>query len=518
MRPLSDLVTALLGTALLSAFTWMVLKPTVGFDDANITQNYAQNIARGLGYVFYEGGERVEGSTSALWTAMNVVGYLITDTPEELFAGMGFAFTAAMILFTILIARSLLRMAGIEGGPVALIVAAFFALIPALYAWSVWSLMETGLWNAAAAGFLWAGVRFIEERSRTGGQGPVTALVLFAVLMVLIRPEGVALVAGGAAALLVIDRALLSHRTAGAPIGAAIAALAAFGALTFARLIYFGVPHPNTYYAKVSTDLKSELVLGWDYTWTYLNQPEHMVLGLFALLGVIAILRLPGTAERPGLWAVTLFFATVMLGTFAVYTVLGGDHFGSHRYYQVFLILTIPAGTLGILALGSVRALPRATLALGGLIAIGLQWSIFSITKGHLEIEFRLPERQRPAGAILNQLADRPTIGLYIAGGIPMTFDGVIYDMFGLNWTEMAHAERHDRWLQGGFSKDVFMSVTPDIVTPMNDECEMAWPEDHWINVALEQIYRDPDFLALYELDCWQGVSFFRHKDYQGIP
>ena len=39
-----------------------------GIDDANITHTYARNIAAGYGPVFYPGGERVEGSTSTLWT------------------------------------------------------------------------------------------------------------------------------------------------------------------------------------------------------------------------------------------------------------------------------------------------------------------------------------------------------------------------------------------------------------------------------------------------------------------
>ena len=112
----SDLGVSAAVCLILSTFTWIVLRPTVGFDDANITLNYAQNIANGLGYVYYEGGERVEGSTSALWTAVAVLGYLITDSPEGLFAAMGFAFTTGMILYTILICAQPAADGGHRGG------------------------------------------------------------------------------------------------------------------------------------------------------------------------------------------------------------------------------------------------------------------------------------------------------------------------------------------------------------------------------------------------------------------
>jgi len=62
---------ALLLVALGSLFTWRVHGPSIGIDDANITQAYAQHLAQGLGYVYNAGGERVEGSTSLLWTVIN---------------------------------------------------------------------------------------------------------------------------------------------------------------------------------------------------------------------------------------------------------------------------------------------------------------------------------------------------------------------------------------------------------------------------------------------------------------
>ena len=66
---------ALFIVTLCGIVTYLVHSPTVGIDDANITQTYAKNIVDGWGYVYYEGGERVEGSTSLLWTTVNIIFY-----------------------------------------------------------------------------------------------------------------------------------------------------------------------------------------------------------------------------------------------------------------------------------------------------------------------------------------------------------------------------------------------------------------------------------------------------------
>ena len=84
--------TALLAfvcTFVSALFCFLVLEPKIGFDDANITLNYAENIAAGHGYVYNIGGERVEGSTSPLWTAINTGAYFLPVPPEITLAVLG---------------------------------------------------------------------------------------------------------------------------------------------------------------------------------------------------------------------------------------------------------------------------------------------------------------------------------------------------------------------------------------------------------------------------------------------
>ncbi len=83
--PLALAVT-LVGTAVA-----YVGRPTDGIDDAEITHVFAHNIAAGFGYVYNPGGERVEGSTSLLWTLLNVIPFSVSDHPEGFLALLCFA-------------------------------------------------------------------------------------------------------------------------------------------------------------------------------------------------------------------------------------------------------------------------------------------------------------------------------------------------------------------------------------------------------------------------------------------
>src|SRR5262249_24858575 len=78
-----------------SFLAWRVLgSPQHGIDDANITFVYAANLAQGRGYTYGVGGERVEGSTSPLWTLVCALAFATTDSPESVLLAASFALTA----------------------------------------------------------------------------------------------------------------------------------------------------------------------------------------------------------------------------------------------------------------------------------------------------------------------------------------------------------------------------------------------------------------------------------------
>jgi hypothetical protein len=82
-KSLKLIITGFFITTIGAVFIYVIHDPKIGIDDANITQTYAKNIVNGFGYVYNEGGEFVEGSTSLIWTAFNVFFFIIDKSPEK---------------------------------------------------------------------------------------------------------------------------------------------------------------------------------------------------------------------------------------------------------------------------------------------------------------------------------------------------------------------------------------------------------------------------------------------------
>ena len=96
-------------------------------------------------------------------------------------------------------------------------------------------------------------------------------------------------------------------------------------------------------------------------------------------------------------------------------------------------------------------------------------WVLFHFT-AHLKHEFRIAREGRENGdkltAMFNDLEYWPTVAVITAGGNKLHYDGRVLDLMGLNWPEMAHAERQP----GGdknhsaFNREVFYRWMPDIL------------------------------------------------------
>jgi len=528
----TDLAFAVFACLLGAAITYVVLSPSVGFDDANITLNYAENIARGLGYVYVQGGERVEGSTSALWTAINVIGYLLFERPEPFLSATGLAISVAIVFVGIRMSRLLLRLAGLESRLAAPITASLFIAFPAFFGWTIWSLMDIGLWILLVQALVFTGLKIILIHN-TGGLVPVRvgiAFGAFAALATITRPEGVVLGVGVSLLLLAIANRLAAPRFLLIPLVGLISSLTAFAGLTLLRLWYFGAPFPNTYYAKVSTELLPQMLQGLRYTLNYLLTYDNLLLLALAALAVLRLARLPGSSnEFRGLAASAIFIALTIVGATGVYVLLGGDHFGSFRFYQMFFpllaaVATIPLVMAGQRTPGRVSA---GVLMLIGLSFIALQWTVFARQQGNYGAELRIAEGGREIGTRLNQLSGDPSIGIVIAGGVAMTYDGPIYDLLGLNWVEMARTQRDFRDKppnHGGFAKPVFYKYLPDIVTPDLLDCAAEdfagnpFITSAFIDNILSGLFRDTEFNRLYTLDCWNGLSFFRKNSFVIAP
>ena len=501
-------VASLLVAVLGAAFTYAVLDPTIGFDDANITQVYARHIAQGHGYVYNVGGERVEGSTSILWTLINAAAFAITDTPETLLAAVSLLMTVLTLYFAGLATLTVVQ-ERTSIAPLATIAA--FLVFPGFFGWMVWSLMDMTLWVLLTTALFVLLVRQGAQNTK----GVMLWLCLVALLLPVTRPEGIVLTTG-IALILLLRSAIVRN---GWPLAAFVIGFSgavSVVAATLWRLSYFGYPFPNTFYAKTSDDIIQQTVNGIKYMLSYLEVGQNVLL-VSLLFVAVALILLHGT--RPARHAALIAAATV-IGAVLIYSLLGGDHFGSHRFLLIAIPLGLPVVTVGLrlIMVGDSDAartpvLAAVVLALPFVLVGAVSARGFIHDDGGIQNEFGIAEDGRLGGTILNTLPGKPVVGVVAAGGIRMGYDGDVQDLMGLNWTVMAHAEPDDMSSEvinhTGFNQNVFWISPPDIFVPRSVECPDNWvPLDGFLDNVTDGVSNSPAFRDLYALTCYQGLVF----------
>lgn len=490
-------------TAIAAALCYLVADgiALTGIDDAAITRNYAENIANGAGFVYYDGGERVEGATSFLWTGMLAAVYAVTERVEIPILLLS---AGCVVLYIYALLRVILILAArfdIPAVPAVLATCGGLIVMPSFFYWSVFSMMETALWGACVMLLVWRLVRFCEDGGPDRGLMPLSAA-----LLPLIRPEGVAVALG-----LLVFTWLLRPKAPRLPLLSAAAALVSLGAVTGFRLVYFGFPFPNTYYAKVSSDRVESLVAGVKYFLAFaLELPfANILIVAAALLAVWSVARM--LQRRPEGAAGSLICAAALFGFFATYAMLGGDHFIYWRMYQPVLPVLLVAPSL---AVGAIAAFvhDRTTEARSVVVALALvavlgltaiAYGDFRRERFLLRSNFALVEQGVSFGRLMNELAPGTVIGVGPAGGIALSYDGPIRDLFGLNWVEMAHANPLKSGLSGhsSFDRDVFWADPPDMVAEFNRPCrrdDWSWAFSLTEVVVFKGLFLEPAFQKRY--------------------
>lgn len=446
--------------------------PGTGIDDANIFFRYARNLAQGHGLVWNPGGERVEGFSSPAWVLLLAPAFPL-GVPVETWARAlaALALAAGLTAWT----RRLLDDAGSgHRATGALVVAAAIAWIaanPALLVWGISTGMDTGLWIAAVLGAAAAVARWARE-----GRGARAAQVLLA-LLPFVRVEGVAVgVALLVSGLWLAADELARYLRRAAPLAAAT--LGSFALLTLARLAYFGAPMPNTFYAKVELDPAERVEL----TARYFARTAHDHPLLLAILAAAAVVALAGLRRRSGRTvngdAATGAALVHLCGPALVFAAAGADHFPGSRFLLPFwpaalsMLLALPLPETGAPSRPARAALrPALALALAALVYAGnvASWSLLDALP-LLRNEFRLAAEGRSAGLWLNRLfpdpGARPLVAIGQAGGLPYTWQGTSFDVWGLNDVEVARDETPRQGPPGhsAFSRDVFFRRNPELL------------------------------------------------------
>ena len=366
-------------------------------DDAYISFRYAQNLARGLGFV-YNPGEVVEGYTNFLWTVLFVPTELAGIDPGPVSTAYGYILSAVLLV-------TAWRLGGRDWRPATLV-----ACFPGLALEAVQGL-ETVLYAVLVA---------LALEGRRGWWA-------FAGLAALTRPEGYA-----------VFGILWLFRREKLPLGGFLAMTVPHVAF---RLAYYGDLVPNTFHAKVGGGegvMGGALIRGL----RYIGEGASASLPIFvaAALGAGLLLIAAQARRRAGLpegeqdgpWRPAL----VLIGFFLFYILLvGGDFKGTGRF---LIPLLVPMAVLSRALFSRLPPVGRLTVVALALVWAAPGWQ--SMANFAVRFSTDLADR-REAGLRLRELVPEDRwLAVHAAGILPYYAELPTIDMWGLNDAHIAKA------------------------------------------------------------------------------
>ena len=291
--------------------------------------------------------------------------------------------------------------------------------------------------------------------------------------------------------------------------------------LTIFRYSYFGFPFPNTYYAKVSDSLYANVSSGSFYSFRFLNSSLFALIAFLVSLMYVSwclhqkylhnALKLGQVNKLSNIKSATLL-ALYILNFMLVTIFSGGDHFNLFRILQPiwpFMVLLITLlffelkknfTQLGNSMLAIFASILLVTSELLSTTSLTSWTSVVSEGNSPIAHEFKIAEGGRTLGdslnIIFNEFNFAPTVGTVTAGGLARTYKGTIYDLMGLNNSQMAHdsIEREGFRNHAIFDKEIFLSWHVDVL--------LVSPESWGMDVALKGLSSDEQFAHEYTYGC----------------
>ncbi len=505
LRTRGTFIVFLLALLALGALSFYVNGRFLGIDDAHIFFNYAENVCKGNGITYSNNGVNVEGYTSTLWLLICILNFhLGFNEIGVLVCSMFFLFAAQKIWVDILeqLIAPCLKTAFIGRIAYYVVILSSFGYIT----WMTVTLMDSVLWGLLLALMTKVFIRAI----RTDRMSYMDAVPFL--LAPLCRPEAM-FVCPANLGLLLIYRLL--HRKPlrdvfqmGMLFALSLLAITAF------RMVYFGYPFPNTYYAKVSPSIFYNISVGLQYAIEYLVSGiiPFLFMACFLVKGLRCLSDLTIPVRRRSiryqdllwLWAMALFITPILTG---------GDHFKFSRFYQpqspLFCILVISTFLPCVKFEGT--KLQKAIIFLEGLFLLVSAWCLTSSWiyalgfESKIKYEFTLANEGMEDGCVFSDLfrdiTPRPVIGVITAGGIARTYDGRIEDLMGLNNLMVAHSrgERKGVKNHAAFEVYLFDKIKVDV---------MAVEPKGFSNKCLKGLCNNETFVA-----SWKYGKLRRHGD-----
>jgi len=196
---------------------------------------------------------------------------------------------------------------------------------------------------------------------------------------------------------------------------------------------------------------------------------------------------------------------------------VGGDHFRWFRFYQsIWPLMVLPLYKICALVLEMFQ-LRSATITSNSLLKylttcflfvcffLGAKPSWYDFTSPNISHEGRIASRGRKTGEVLSNffnVSSLPTVGVVSSGGIKYTYDGIVYDLMGLNNVAIAHQldDRYGIRNHAAFSKKIFYQLNPHILLPMVlDKLPIGSSYNkRWHDTVLKGLFDDEEFKARY--------------------
>ena len=518
--PYSYLGILLYSSIFTAIVAYICAQSLIGIDDANIYLVYMRNFAQGHGFVYNLGGEKVEGFTSLLWTLIGAFFFLVTNRPE-LFLLIFSLLVVSYAIWKICLSLNLLcgnkHFFSIE----VLLFLGLLIAMPGYFEWSALALMDTGIWGSLLI-LLALHVLNLDQSPFTKRSKYYFSWLIF--LLCLTRPEAMIwapfFLLAEAYRLYDPTKKIKQNMVRLAPMF--VVFLGTQILLLVWRLTYFGYPFPNTYYAKVSSNLMANAKAGLLYLLNYFHQaPFELLIFFFTLIGSIKLVQqIAAKSGKDETLHKNAFRSCVLLGIILVSWLLpiyaGGDHFTYSRILQ-------PTVPLAILAF--IFTLHYFRFKIDWIWVLFILIFVMFTSEDNLFHTFRKRSSPfqtpmmwgyegRKKSLRLNEffsgLPRYPTQGVFAAGGRAFCYRGATIDLLGLNNVKMAHADKiKDPSLpknHASFNKAVFYEQKPEIISyqedyiPINDTLNFVFPKQAPIRFA-KNINYDKKFREEYS-DC----------------
>jgi arabinofuranosyltransferase len=508
-----NVLIVLIWTSGLSVFTFLANGNNLVIDDADIFFAYAQNLASGKGLIYAMDIPRVEGYTSTLWMLLSFIVFKFGFSEIGILIVSLVLFSLTHLISFSILERSLPRNNWFWAK------SSYLLLVSLSFGYSSWmlvTLMDTTLWGFILVSLIYLLIYPPESKIQV-----ITGALIFS-LAAISRPESMILVPATYLLILLLHKRLITK----VQYRYLLFFFFALVILTLFRYLYFGYPFPNTYYAKVSDSLVNNLTFGGLYILEFFTSSLVGILAFSMSMVVVvyfAYIRVSSGLDQQKQFEIlaknkSFIFLSFLSGIyFVVVTLTGGDHFNLFRMIQPIWPVLVLVLVLGLFRITS--SFPKVNNFLFSVLVIFIlffaellsfrasaSW-IFSTQNNSSPIlhEFEISKTGRLMGIKLNQTFDGmdrlPNVGSITAGGISRTYEGTIFDLMGLNNSDMAHksGDRNGFKNHAIFDKEIFLGWPIDIL--------LSSPEGWGMDVALKGLVRDDRFTEMFDYGCMSAQS-----------